>query len=86
MKNEISTRLILAVFEKVRQHGEHHDDVYELDGIQASTDFDGYTVFLEGHRVKLNTGFHNTYHLDYENERDLGEFLKKLKYIETNYD
>ncbi|WP_113907586.1 DUF3081 family protein [Aliidiomarina celeris] len=86
MKNEISTKQILAVFEKIRLHGEHSNDIHELEGVQASTDFDGYTVFLEGHRVKLSTGFHNTYHLDYENDRDLGEFLKKLKYIEANYD
>ncbi|MCC5854776.1 MAG: DUF3081 domain-containing protein [Idiomarina sp.] len=86
MKNEISTRQILSVYEKIREHGEADDGKHTLEGISASTDFDGYTLYLEGHQVRLSTGFHNTYHLDYESERASEQFLKKLQYIEANYD
>ncbi|CUS47964.1 MAG: protein of unknown function DUF3081 [Idiomarinaceae bacterium HL-53] len=85
MKNDLSTRLILQVFEKIREHGAANEGQHELEGITAYTDFDGYTVYMEGHQVKLSTGFHNTYHLDYDSERAFENFLKKLEYIDKNY-
>ncbi|TRW48335.1 DUF3081 domain-containing protein [Aliidiomarina halalkaliphila] len=86
MKDDLSVRMILSVFEKVQKHGEHKDERHELEGITGFTDHDGYTVFLEGFNVKLRTGFHNTYHLDYDSERAFGSFAQKLKYIDENYD
>ncbi|MCH8500704.1 MAG: DUF3081 domain-containing protein [Aliidiomarina sp.] len=86
MKNELSIRTVLSVYEKIIDHGEVVDERHVLEGITAYTDHDGYTVYLEGQRVKLWTGFHNTYHLDYESERDAENFMKKLNYIDNNYD
>lgn len=86
MKNDLSVRLVLSVFEKIREHGEAKDERHELEGITGYTDHDGYTVFLESHDVKLRTGFHNTYHLDYDSERAYEAFSKKLNYIEKHYD
>lgn len=86
MKNELDTRQILTVFEKIREHGEADDERHVLEGITAYTDHDGYTVFMESHDVKLRTGFHNTYHMDYDSERSADQFLKKLKQIDRDYD
>lgn len=85
MKNEIDSRYILRVFEKIRQHGESINAEYHLDGLKAFTDFDGYTVFIEDARVKLRFGFHNQYHFDYESQEHFDDFEKKLKQIDTNY-
>ncbi len=84
MKNEIDSRFILEVFEKIRAHGESKDHVHLLDGVKAYTDHDGYTVFLEDAQVSLRFGFHNQYHFDYEKEEHLEQFLKKLKHISQN--
>lgn len=86
MNEDISVRMILSVFEKISDHGTAKDDRHELEGVVGFTDHDGYTVFLEDHKVKLRTGFHNTYHLDYDSARDYENFIKKLKHIENNYD
>ncbi|RUO23898.1 DUF3081 domain-containing protein [Aliidiomarina minuta] len=86
MKNELDTREILAVFEKIRNHGELKDERYQLAGVTAFTDHDGYTVFMEDASVKLRTGFHNTYHLDYSSQRDAENFLKKLHQIDRDYE
>lgn len=85
MKNELEVRDILNVFEKIRGHGERQEHGHVLEGINAFTDHDGYTVYLEGHRTKLATGFHNTYRLDYEREHDAEQFIKKLKFIDREY-
>lgn len=81
MKNELDSRFILSVFEKVRQHGEKVDDAYVLDGVKAYTDLDGYTVYLEDAYVCLRFGFHNQYHFDYEKSEQLENFELKLKAI-----
>ena len=47
MKNEIDSRFILRIFEKIRQHGKSEGGEYHLGGLKAFTDFDGYTVFIE---------------------------------------
>jgi len=85
MKNDLDSKLLLRVFEKTRQHGEHKDQFYVLDGIKAYTDFDGYTVYMEDALVKLTFGFHNQYHFDYQSQSDFTAFEKKLKNIDEKY-
>ncbi|MGQ8364696.1 DUF3081 domain-containing protein [Glaciecola sp. 1036] len=85
MKNELDSKQLLRVFDKVRQHGEHDGDTYMLNGVKAYTDFDGYTVFMEDAKVKLSFGFHNQYHFDYEKEEHREDFEKKLKSIDQEF-
>lgn len=85
MKNKLESRFILSVFDKIRRFGQKNDNGYLLDGINASTDFDGYTIYIEDARVNLQFGFHNQYHLDYQSQDDFDSFSKKLKDIHLNY-
>lgn len=86
MKNELDVRFILNLYEKILDHGEQKDIGHCLEGITAFTGHDGYTIYMEGHNTKLQTGFHNTYKLDYSSERDAELFIKKLKHIDREYD
>ncbi len=81
MRNEINQRLVLEAFEKVHQYGKAEQGKHTLDGITVYTDHDGYTVFLEGHGVRMTLEFHNKYHLDYENERQFELFMRALENI-----
>lgn len=83
MRNELDSKLVLRVFEKIRQQGEKTEEKYFLDGISASTDFDGYTLYLSDALVTLSFGFHNQYHFDYEQLEHLEQFEKKLKQIDS---
>ncbi|MCC2605850.1 DUF3081 domain-containing protein [Planctobacterium marinum] len=85
MKNEIDSKLILAVFEKIRLHGEQSEEGYLLDGVRANTDFDGYTLYLSDALVSLSFGFHNQYHFDYESPEHFEQFYKKLSNINQQY-
>ena len=85
MKNELDSRFLLSVFDKIRKHGEQADNVYTLEGIKAYTDFDGYTLFVEDALVKLSFGFHNQYHFDYNSSSHFEGFQKKLKYIDSHF-
>lgn len=90
MQDQIDTRLMLQAYEKITTHGEklagEIDNMHRLEGVTAFSDFDGYTLYLEDAEVKLQTGFHNTYKLDYNSNRALENFIRKLKYIVTSYD
>lgn len=81
MKNELDSRFVLAVFEKIREKGQPHKEGHILEGVAAYTDLDGYTVFLEDAKVALRFGFHNQYHFDYDKEEHYEQFVKKLKAI-----
>ncbi len=81
MKNELDSRFILSVFEKIRQHGKQVEGVYQFEGVKAYTDHDGYTVFIEDALVQLRFGFHNQYHFEYDKHDHLEQFEKKLKAI-----
>lgn len=85
MKNEVDSHFILKVFEKIRQHGNKQEDGYHLGGVKASTDFDGYTVYIEDALVKLSFGFHNQYHYDYAQTEHAEAFERKLKAIDNEY-
>ena len=85
MQNELDTKLLLRVFEKIRLHGKRNDEQYHLEGITAFSDFDGYTIYLKDAKVQMSFGFHNTYHFDYNAQKDFAEFEKKLAYIDKQF-
>ncbi|MCO7190543.1 MULTISPECIES: DUF3081 domain-containing protein [unclassified Pseudoalteromonas] len=81
MKNEIDSRQILAVYEYIQQHGEADENGKLFEGIRAYSDPDGYTIYLEGSALLLRFGFHNTYHMDYQHEKNKEDFINKLNFI-----
>lgn len=85
MKNEYDSRFVLSVFDKICKHGEKNGDRYLLEGLQAFTDHDGYTLFIEDALVKMRFGFHNQYHFDYDKSEHLEQFDKKLQAISRQF-
>lgn len=85
MKNELDSKFLLQVFDKIRQHGDKANEQYQLMGIIAFTDHDGYTLYIEDANVKLRFGFHNQYHFDYDTRDQYESFEKKLKQIDKTY-
>ncbi len=78
MKNELQSTQILHAYENVIDHGEPTEMGKIYQGIEAFSDSDGYNIYLRGNGVELHLGFHNTYHLDYEQEHLKESFLKKI--------
>lgn len=85
MKNELDSKFVLGVFEKIRQSGTKTDKGHELEGVTAWSDFDGYTLYLEDNLVQLSWGFHNQYHYRYEQADHLEQFLTRLRHIHKSY-
>ena len=68
MKNELDSKFLLQVFDKIRQHGAKENELY-----------------IEDVNVKLQFGFHNQYHFDYDSKEQYESFEKKLKQIDKEY-
>ncbi|MCA2017956.1 DUF3081 domain-containing protein [Vibrio tritonius] len=79
MKNELDSSKVLHAYENVMLHGEPTENGKMYQGIEAYSDYDGYNVYMRGNGVELRMGFHNIYHLDYDQEHLKESFLKKLE-------
>ncbi|CZF85582.1 MULTISPECIES: DUF3081 domain-containing protein [Grimontia] len=84
MKNELNPAKLLAAFEVVMEKGEDTEFGKIYEGVEASTDYDGYNVYLRGNGVELHIGFHNTYDLKYDQAHLRDSFLKKVDALVTD--
>ncbi len=78
MQNQLDAKSLLHSYNLVVSKGNQTDGRYHLDGIQAWSDFDGYTVFLGNQKVTLTLQFHGKYHADYQSVSDFDLFIKQL--------
>ena len=78
MKNQLDPGKIMQAYETVMSNGTPTDLGRIYQGIEAFADYDGYNVYMRGNGVELKVGFHNTYHLDYDQEHQKESFLKKV--------
>ena len=83
-EQKIDVKMALRVFDKITQKGEKTDDGWRYRGLTASTDFDGYTVFLRSQTVELTIFFHNKFSVDCRRSTDLDEFIGLLEKIDRN--
>ena len=76
--DQLKKRNMLQVFDLITTKGRKVDGVYELAGIRASYDFDGYTCWLVYKDLTITLLFHGNYDLDYQDEDTLKAFFKKI--------
>ncbi|MBX2859230.1 MAG: DUF3081 domain-containing protein [Cellvibrionaceae bacterium] len=81
--DKISIKKALRVFQKILDSGEKTDSEFRLNGLRASTDFDGYAVTLRNDYVCLDIFFHNKFAFKYSNQRERDLFLDKLDQIDA---
>lgn len=80
---EFDVRQGYRVFNKVLTQGEPADGKRVLQGVHASSDFDGYTLHLGDEEVDLYIYFHNSYKLEYRSKSALNNFLLRMQNIDN---
>ncbi|WP_285765314.1 DUF3081 family protein [Biformimicrobium ophioploci] len=83
-EHKIDVKQALRVFDRATKEGKKLDDGWHYHGITASTDFDGYTVFLSTPKVQLSIFFHNKFTVDYKTAFELEEFVELLKRLDKS--
>ncbi|QOL25137.1 DUF3081 domain-containing protein [Thalassotalea sp. LPB0316] len=78
-------RHFLEAFNIVTAKGQKSATGYELDGIKAWHDFDGYTCWLSYKDVTITILFHGKYKLDFEKEESFDLLNKKINRMLTAY-
>ena len=78
----LDVRLVLRVFNSVRDRGQKRGDLYVWQGMTASSDFDGYTLALSDSHCTVTVRFHNKYTLDSPNRVFRQQFVEQLKRID----
>ena len=89
MQNELDGKFLLNVYSKIEKSGKavttEQGAGFELEGITVSQGFDGYEVYFSDGQVQLTLGFHNKWHADASEEKQMERFLERLKHIESHY-
>ncbi len=89
MQNEIDGKFLLSLYTKVEKYGKPVTTTdgagFELEGITVSQGFDGYDAYFSDGTVQLTLGFHNKWHADATDEKQMDTFLERLKYIQKSY-
>lgn len=75
--NKLQVKEFLYIFNEVTAQGTKVDGKYELMGLSAWHDFDGYTCFIGYKDLTLTLLFHGRYTFDYQDEETLNAFMKK---------
>jgi Protein of unknown function (DUF3081) len=83
-ETKIDIKKALRVFDKATREGEKRDDGWHYRGLTVSTDFDGYTVFMNWQNVQLTIFFHNKFTVDCKNAFQLQEFTELLEKLDRD--
>ncbi len=74
-------KLALTAFNNILSNGRKDNREYHYQGLTASSDFDGYTLFIKNQNVSLTIFFHNKYKIDFKHKLALNEFYEQLEKI-----
>jgi len=83
MDKKFDVTQALRVIAEVIEKGEKKDDEYYLHGLYANEGYDGYRVHLHDDYVKLDVDFHNTYNLDFSDQKTLELFITKIHDVDV---
>lgn len=84
MKNDLDPRKILGIVDKITQLGQKQALGFHYKGIDLNTDLEGYSIELCDSCCHLYFYFHHKYHLDYDTQQALDNFMAKLALIEKS--
>ena len=71
----------LSAFNEILTKGKRIDSGYQLNGVKAWHDYDGYTCYIGYKDLTLTLLFHGKLSLDYQEKKTLAEFYDKMKKI-----
>jgi len=76
--NRLKKQNLLRIFDLVTTKGCKLKDAYELSGIRASYDFDGYTCWLTYKDLTVTLLFHGSHDFNYQQKDTIDIFFKKI--------
>lgn len=84
MESRLTIKQFLRAFDSVCSSGEKFEHKYHLNGLDAWHDFDGYTCWLGYEDVTVTLMFHGSLKIEYDNQANYSEFLKRCLVLTAN--
>ena len=84
-EQRLDVKKAMRVFHLVQTHGEKKAQAYHWQQLEASSDFDGYTLFLKFRSTTLTLFFHHKYHIDLSSRQELDAFFELLDTLDKQY-
>lgn len=78
MDDKVKVANVLRVFQKIMDEGERDGHVRKLNGLQAESDIDGYTLTITDGAVTMRVFFHNKFEINSPSRKATQNFLKRL--------
>ncbi|WP_444931572.1 DUF3081 family protein [Microbulbifer sp. SSSA002] len=82
-EQKIDVKQALRVFDKATKEGHKEGNEWHYQGLTVSTDYDGYTIFINSPKVKLTVFFHNKFSVDSTSSKELEEFIRLLDRLDS---
>lgn len=81
MKNKVDINKALIAFDVIRNQGVKNTNGFEFEGINAESDFDGYTLIMNDKLSTLTIFFHNKYELVGPDNKAMERLIKNIEHI-----
>ncbi len=78
METNLDAQRLLLAFNHIQQHGEHENGGYQLNNLEARSDFDGYNATITDGKNTVTVSFHNLITTDSKNDFELESFIQRL--------
>jgi hypothetical protein len=85
-ERKIDVRLALRAYQNVLELGTRDAEGHHLDGLTATSDFDGYTVTLSDRAVTIRLLFHSRVAIDAPSGKALEGFIDRLQRVARKRD
>lgn len=85
MEHKFDVQLVLSAFQKIRDNGEQTEDGFKLEGVEAISSIDGYSLVLKDERTTLYLNFHNTYHFDTDTQEHADALMRQIEEIDQHF-
>lgn len=76
-----NTKTALRAFNTIITKGKKTNGFYRYQGLQAISDYDGYTLVIKNEQVSLTLFFHHKYAIDFSNRLALDAFYQKIEQL-----
>lgn len=81
MKNSLDINKALLAFDIITHQGDKTADGYNLSGLTATSDFDGYTLTIRDALSELTIFFHNKYELEGPDQKARDRLVKNIEHL-----
>ncbi len=85
MEHKFDIQMVLSAFEKIRENGQKTEGGFELEGVEAISSVDGYSIVMKDGHATLYVNFHNTHKFDSDTPEHAEALMHQIEEIDRRF-